>query len=144
MPSFVPARSASTGQRLVDPPLLYDRPMPEVAFVVSDRQHYPQRELAETLRYELELQGVPGALHTGAFPTPRTGSVNVLLDPFGYLAAEGERSLSDRGQPLGLVRDVGVFCESQPLETFDRARPYERGVSPRGRRSPRLRRRGSS
>lgn len=67
--------------------------MPEVAFVVSAGQHHPQRELAETLRYELELQGVPGALHIGSFPPPRTGLVYVLLDPIGYLAAEGERSL---------------------------------------------------
>ena len=55
--------------------------MPEVAFVMSAGQHYPLRELAGTLQYELELQGVPSSLHLGRFPEVRPNLVYVLLDP---------------------------------------------------------------
>ena len=73
--------------------------MPEVAFVMSARQHYPLRELAATLGHELELQAVPSALHVGTFPDTRPNLVYILLDPSGYVALEGDQALPRRYRP---------------------------------------------
>lgn len=108
--------------------------MPEAALIVSERQHHPMRELAETLRYELELQGISAMLHLGGFPGPAPERVWILVDPFGYLEAEGPLSLpahevlrrtifvcAGRGLPvltdgrLELLRRAGaVFATDQP------------------------------
>ena len=84
--------------------------MPEVAFVMSGGQHYPLRELAGTLGYELELQTVPSSLHVGGFPEPRSSLVYVLLDPRGYVAAEGEEALPSDA----ILRRTIFLCVEAP------------------------------
>jgi hypothetical protein len=69
--------------------------VPDVAFVISPRQPYPLRELAETLRYELELQGIPSTVSSDGFPAPRSDLVYVLLDPTAYVQFEGEEALPE-------------------------------------------------
>ncbi len=83
--------------------------MPEVAFVMSARQHYPLRELAGTLQYELERQAVPSSLHLGRFPEPRPSLVYVLLDPTGYVTAEGEQAL-----PADAILRRTIFLCAEP------------------------------
>lgn len=91
--------------------------MPEVAFVMSSGQHYPLRELARTIQYELELQAVPSSLHLGRFPEVRPNLVYVLLDPGGYVAAEGKQALpSDRI----LRRTIFLCAEPPPLSPDDK------------------------
>jgi hypothetical protein len=67
--------------------------MPEVDLILSPGQDYPLRELAETVRYELELQDVPSAVTLGGFPVPVDGRVPILIDPLGYLSAQGQLAL---------------------------------------------------
>jgi hypothetical protein len=83
--------------------------MPEAAFVMSARQHHPLRELAETLQYELALQGVAGSLHLDGFPEARPDRVYVLLDPRGYAEIEGPQAL-----PGDDVMHRTVFICSEP------------------------------
>jgi Glycosyl transferase family 2 len=90
--------------------------VPEVAYVMSRRQPYPLRELATTLRAELELQAVPGSLHLGGFPRPRPSLVYVLLDPQSYVATEGEEALPAEGI---LRRTIFVCSEPVPLSGDD-------------------------
>ncbi len=94
----------------------YDRPIPEVAFVMSPRQPHLLRELAETLGYELGLQAVPSSVHVGAFPSPRPERVYVLLDPHSYVAAEGLDALPD---DTILARTVMLGVEPPPTEFTD-------------------------
>ena len=82
--------------------------MPEAVFVMSARQHYPLRELAATLEYELELQGVPSSLHLGLFPDPRPDRVYILLGPREYLEMEGVAALPD---DVTLKRTIFVGAE---------------------------------
>jgi hypothetical protein len=82
--------------------------VPEVAFVMSADQQRPMRELAETLKYELELQGVPGELHVGVFPDVVPQRVYVVLDPLGYWSVE-RRPLPD---PAILGRTIFVYPEA--------------------------------
>jgi hypothetical protein len=115
------ARSLSTAERL--PPTSTRRvagtiaPMPEVAFVMSDRQHYSLRELAGTVGYELELQAVPSSLHMEGFPAPRPSLVNVLLDPRGYIAAEGDQALPSDAM---LRRTIFLCAEAPPMDGDDK------------------------
>jgi hypothetical protein len=83
--------------------------MPEAAFVMSAGQHHPLRELAETLQYELALQGVTGSLHLDGFPESRPHRVYVLLDPCGYAETEGRQAL-----PGDDVMRRTVFICSEP------------------------------
>jgi hypothetical protein len=85
--------------------------MPEVAFVMSAGQPYQLRELAATLRHELELQDVPAAIHLGRFPEQRQSLVYVLLDPRGYIACEGDDALPTDGI---LRRTVFLSTEAPP------------------------------
>lgn len=62
---------------------------------MSPRQPHPLRELTETLRYELELQGIPSFVSTDGFPPPRSDLVYVLVDPRMFVALEGVRALPD-------------------------------------------------
>jgi hypothetical protein len=73
--------------------------MPEVAFVMSERQQHPLRELAATLGHELELQIVPASLHVGEFPEARPSLVYILLDSGGFVAAEGAPGTAVRVDP---------------------------------------------
>lgn len=91
--------------------------MPQVDLILSPAQHYSSRELAETLRYELELQDVPGAITLGEFPRPEIGRVPVLIDPLGYLAAQGPRSLP---APALLRRTVFV-CPGRQIGLSEQA-----------------------
>lgn len=84
--------------------------MPEVAFVMSASQPYPLRELAATLGHELQRQAVPSALHLGAFPEAQPSRVYVLLEPGGYVAAEGEAALPDDS----VLRRTVLLC-ARPL-----------------------------
>jgi hypothetical protein len=86
--------------------------MPEVAFVMSEGQHYALRELVETLQYELGQQTIPSALHLGEFPEPRPSLVYVLLDPHSYVARNGEQALPDDG----ILRRTVFLC-AEPLPT---------------------------
>ena len=77
---------------------------------MSGGQHYPLRELAGTLGYELELQAVPSSLHVGGFPEPRPSLVYVLLDPRGYVAAEGDQALPSDA----ILRRTIFLCAEAP------------------------------
>lgn len=90
--------------------------MPEVAFVMSTQQHHPLRELAESVRHELELQGVPSVLHAGGFPDARADRVYVLLDPRSYVAAEGAQALPDDAI---LARTIVLCVEPPPSDPSD-------------------------
>ncbi len=94
----------------------YDRPVPDVAFVMSARQPYPLRELAATLEHELALQAVPSALHLGRFPAHRPDRVYILLDPRGYTEIEGEQALP--GDPI-LKRTIFLCAERPPADGDD-------------------------
>lgn len=94
----------------------YDRAMPEVAFVMSPHQHHPLRELAESVRHELELQAVPSSLHVDGFPEPRPDRVYVLLDPRSYVAAEGAEALPDDAI---LARTILLCVEPPPTDPSD-------------------------
>lgn len=82
---------------------------------MSPRQDYLLRELATTLEYELELQGVPGSLHLGPFPEDRTDPVYALLDPQGYVALEGDLALND-----ALLRRTVFICTGPAPGANDR------------------------
>lgn len=82
---------------------------------MSSRQHYPLRELAETLRHELELQAVPSSLHQDGFPSPRSDLVYVLIDPRGYAAVEGDSALP----PPVVLRRTAVVCMEPPPSSAD-------------------------
>jgi hypothetical protein len=77
---------------------------------MSPDQHYPLRELAETLGHELELQAVPSSLHLGAFPDGRPHPVYVLLDPLGYVAIEGMQALPDEA----ILKRTIFLCVERP------------------------------
>ena len=66
---------------------------------MSAGQDNSLRELAETLRYELQLQGVPGSLHVGAFPDVLPERVYVILDPLEYARTAGRRGASGSSNP---------------------------------------------
>jgi hypothetical protein len=99
--------------------------VPEVAFVMSARQDYLLRELAETLRYELRLQAVPATVHQGGFPEPRPSLVYVLLDPFDYVAAEGNQALPAdeilRRTIFLSAEDPPSSCDHEKLALLQRA-----------------------
>ncbi len=93
--------------------------MPDVAFVMSPRQHYPLRELAATLEYELALQSVPATLHLGGFPDWRPNRVYVLMGPREYLELEGEDALPDDAV---LKRTIFIGAEDPDAIGGDEAR----------------------
>jgi hypothetical protein len=86
--------------------------MPEVAFVMSDGQRFPLRELAATLGFELEQQAVPCTIAHGGFPATRPGLVHILLNPRGYVAIEGEQAL-----PSDAILRRTVFLCAEPPPT---------------------------
>ncbi|MBO0767654.1 MAG: glycosyltransferase [Solirubrobacterales bacterium] len=63
--------------------------MPEAAFVIARHQDWATRDFAETLRYELDLQGVPSSVHEDGFPLPRPGVVYVLVAPREFISLAG-------------------------------------------------------
>jgi hypothetical protein len=68
--------------------------MGDVEFIVAAGQTYGARELAETLAYELELQGMSAAVTIGPFPAPPADPaallpVYVVVDPQRFVAAGG-------------------------------------------------------
>lgn len=92
--------------------------MPEVAFVWAERHDRPLREFAATVRYELGLQAVPSSLHLGRFPDVRPDRVYLLLDPHGYVEAEGEAALPDDAV---LKRTIFVCIERLTASLVERA-----------------------
>lgn len=91
--------------------------MPEVVFVMSAAQHYPRRELAQTLGYELELQGVPSTLHLGWFPPASARTVYVAIDPKEYVRLEGEQAIPDDA----VLRRTIFLCAEGPPSADDEA-----------------------
>jgi Glycosyl transferase family 2 len=69
--------------------------VPDVAFVTSPGQPEPLLELAETLRCELDLQGIPSSVSTDGFPPPRSDLVYVLVDPRSFVELRGLRALPE-------------------------------------------------
>jgi hypothetical protein len=84
--------------------------VPELAFVMSPGQNWFFSEFVETLRYELELQGVPSKVHTDGFPEPRPELVYVLVPPHEYVALEGEQALPDDA----VLKRTIFICAEQP------------------------------
>lgn len=78
---------------------------------MSMDQPYATRAVAETLQYELELQGIPSSLHYGVFPDDRPAPVFVLLDPFEYLKLEGVKAVPAEAV---LRRTILVFTGPPP------------------------------
>lgn len=85
--------------------------MPEAVFVISPDQDQSLRELAETLAYELGRQDVPSTVHVGVFPPPRPQTVNVLIDPRGYVIHEGPQALPADAQ----LRRTVFICDNDPV-----------------------------
>ena len=83
---------------------------------MSASQHYPVRELAETLQYELERQAVPSTLHLDGFPDLRPNLVYVLLNPEAYVAREGRQALP--ADPI--LRRTIFVCDETPPGAADR------------------------
>src|SRR4051794_25035263 len=119
IPSLTPAKSISTGDSVpthwdsTDRCLVASPGVPDVAFVMSPRQDYPLRELVATLEYELGLQGLPAALHLGAFPEVRPNRVYVLMGPREYVALEGEQAL-----PEDAVLKRTIFIGAEDPDTI--------------------------
>ena len=90
--------------------------MPEVAFIMSVGQDYAVRALAETLRYELQLQSVPSVLLFGSFSSDRPQPVHILLDPFTYIRLEGEQALP---ADADLRRTIFLCVEPLPAAPDD-------------------------
>jgi hypothetical protein len=89
--------------------------MPEAMFIMSSVQDYGLRELAETLMHELELQAVPSSLSIGGFPATRPVPVFIVLDPYGYAAAEGEDALPGDA----ILRRTIFVCREPPPSPGD-------------------------
>jgi Glycosyl transferase family 2/Glycosyl transferases group 1 len=85
-------------------------PVPELAVVSSPGQDWFVRELVETVRYELELQGIPSTLHPEGFPEPREGLVYALAAPRQFVALEGEDALPDEA----ILKRTVFICAEPP------------------------------
>jgi hypothetical protein len=92
--------------------------VPEVDFVVSRRAAPATRELAETLCYELGRQDVPGTVRDRGFPEAVEGRVAVVIDPLGYVRAEGPDALPGDAT---LRRTIFVCEEAMPASADDGA-----------------------
>lgn len=90
--------------------------MPEVAFVLSPAQPARLRALADTLAFELGLQGVPSSVHLGPFPRTGHERVFLLLNPRQYVACEGEDAL---GGDAVMRRTVCICDEAPPAQRSD-------------------------
>ena len=77
---------------------------------MSPDQNWFFVELVETLRYELEQQGVPSIVSTDGFPEPRPELVYVLIPPHEYVALEGEEALPEDA----ILRRTIFICAEQP------------------------------
>ena len=84
--------------------------VPEVAFVLSPAQPARLRALADTLAFELGVQGVPAAVHLGPFPGSGPERVFVLLNPRQYVEAEGEAALPADA----VMRRTICLCDEPP------------------------------
>ena len=91
--------------------------MPEVDFVVSQRAAPATRELAETLCFELGRQDVPGNVRGHGFPEAAEGRIAVVVDPLGYVDAEGRDALPG---DAGLRRAIFV-CDEAPSSPVEEA-----------------------
>ncbi len=69
--------------------------VPDLVFVASPQQPQPLLEFVETLRYELELQGIPSSSSFAGFPAARSDLVYVLVDPRAFVEREGVQALPD-------------------------------------------------
>lgn len=76
---------------------------------MSPGQSWALRELADTLCYELEQQGVPSSVHLDGFPAPREGLVYGIVGPRTFVEVEGIAALPDDAV---LARTVFVCTES--------------------------------
>jgi hypothetical protein len=83
---------------------------------MSKAQGSPLRELAETVAHELALQSVPSRVHVDGFPEPRPDCVYVLMDPWAYVAVEGDRALPDDAI---LRRTIFLCVEPPPRSAHD-------------------------
>lgn len=86
----------------------YDRPVPEAAFVIAPEAPGRVRELADTLAFELGLQGVPSSVHDD-FVASRPDRVHVLIDPAAHVARTGAELPDD-----GVLRRTVMICEEAP------------------------------
>lgn len=77
---------------------------------MSAGQDHSLRELAETLKYELELQGVPGSLSVGTFPDAVPQLVYLVLDPLEYSRMQGAGALPD----AAILRRTIFVCSKAP------------------------------
>jgi hypothetical protein len=87
--------------------------VPTATFVVSPRQDHRVRELAETLAFELELQGLPAEVSLDGFPAGDgdPAPVPVWMDPLDWLRLEGTGGLPSASS---LRRTVAVCDEPPP------------------------------
>jgi hypothetical protein len=89
--------------------------MPEVAFVCSPRQSWIMQELGETIRYELELQGIPCSVHSDGFPEPLPHRLYALMAPREFVAREGPDALPDDA----ILKRTVFICADPPGEELD-------------------------
>jgi hypothetical protein len=84
--------------------------MPEAVLVTCAGQSDSLRELADTLRYELELQAIPSALHIGSLPEQREGRVGIVMNPWEFSALQSDEDLSDDA----VARRTIFICAEMP------------------------------
>lgn len=81
---------------------------------MSPGLHYPLRELAESIAYELGRQGVVCTNHVGGFPEPRPDRVYALVAPRAYVAELGAHAL-----PEDSVLKKTVFVSAERPTAFE-------------------------
>ncbi len=82
---------------------------------MSPGQDWFLQELAETISYELELQGIPSSLHTDGFPEPRPDRVYALPAPRQFVALEGPEALPDKS----ILKRTVFICADPPAHAVD-------------------------
>jgi Glycosyl transferases group 1 len=91
--------------------------VPEVDFVVSQRAAPATRELADTLCFELGRQDMPAIVSDQGFPEAAEGRISIVIDPLGYVRAEGPDALPDDAT----LRRAIFVCEEAPPSSADEA-----------------------
>jgi len=90
--------------------------VPDVAFVASPAQDQLIHELAATLGFELDRQGVLASTHLGRFPSARPDRVFVLLNPREYVTLMGPEAVPSDSI---LRRTVFACVEPPPSDDAD-------------------------
>jgi hypothetical protein len=87
--------------------------VPEIAFVLAERQNRFFAELVQAIRDELGALGVRSSVSLDGFPAARAGLVYALVPPHEWVALHGGAL-----PPPELLARTVVLCAEQPGTTF--------------------------